>query len=165
MIFDGSEDQAKRILAAMAEVARAGGRPLTAMDRGALTSAAFLVFGIKEPLEVDSLPAVSPVGLADSLGSRGSEAIVPLVVIATVDGTIAPAAADLVGEYARALGIDEPAVGDLHELVRGQLAAARADMLRRNRASLTGDWVEDVSTYGAWIFPYRDSPDPQLTAR
>ncbi|MCP9851184.1 ubiquinone biosynthesis protein COQ4 [Cyanobium sp. Morenito 9A2] len=165
LIFDGSEGQARQILAAMAEVARAGGRTLTDVDKAALISSSALVFALKEPLDPDSLGKVSPEQLAESLGSKGREAIVPLVVMATADGKVAPEAAERVAAYAQSLGIDEPAVRDLQALVGGQLAAARADMLRRNRASITGTWVEDISSYGGWMFPYRGSPDPGLVQR
>jgi hypothetical protein len=40
VIFGGSEQQARLILGAMAEVARSGGTELTALDRAALGSAA-----------------------------------------------------------------------------------------------------------------------------
>lgn len=73
-----------------------------------------------------------PAQLAEGLGERGREAIVLLLVIATVDG---------------------------------QLDLARADMLRRNRLSITGEWVEDAASFAAWLLPHREAPDPELPAR
>ena len=73
-----------------------------------------------------------PAQLAEGLGERGREAIVLLLVIATVDG---------------------------------QLDLARADMLRRNRLSITGEWVEDAASFAAWLLPHREAPDPELRAR
>ncbi|MCT0225759.1 hypothetical protein [Synechococcus sp. CS-1328] len=165
MIFDGSEQQARLILGAMAEVARAGGGELTTLDRAALRSAALLMFRIGTALDLHSLGGVSPAQLAEGLGERGSEAIVPLVVIATVGGRVSPAAAERVAAYVEALGVEEPAVRDLQSLVQGELGLARADMLRRNRASITGEWVEDVASFGEWLLPYRDAPDPELSQR
>ncbi|MEA5474746.1 hypothetical protein VB716_10990 [Synechococcus sp. CCY9201] len=165
MIFDGSEQQARLILGAMAEVARAGDGELTALDRSALRSAALLVFRIGTGLDLHSLERVSPAQLAEGLGERGSEVIVPLVVIATVDGQVSPAAAERVAAYAEALGVEEPAVRDLQSLVQGELGLARADMLRRNRASITGEWVEDVASFGEWLLPYRDASAPELSQR
>jgi hypothetical protein len=165
VIFDGSEQQARLILGAMAEVARSGGTELTALDRAALGSAAELVFRIGAGLDPASLERVSPARLAEGLGERGREAIVPLLVIATVDGRVAPAAAERLAAYTEALGVEEPAVRDLQALVHGQLDLARADMLRRNRLSITGEWVEDAASFAAWLLPYRDAPDPELRGR
>ena len=86
--------------------------------------------------------------------------------MATVDGSDRGAdAADLLHAHAVALGLDAPAVDDLEDIVHGELALARADILRRNRESITGEWVEDSSTYGAWLMPYDDAPDPALADR
>jgi hypothetical protein len=164
-MFDGSEQQVRLILGAMAEVARSGGTELTALDRAALGSAAELVFRIGAGLDPARLERVSPARLAEGLGERGRQAIVPLLVIATVDGRVAPAAAERLAAYAEALGVEEPAVRDLQALVHGQLDLARADMLRRNRLSITGEWVEDAASFAAWLLPYRDAPDPELRGR
>lgn len=166
MVFEGSPDQARTLLGAMATVARAGrdGR-LSDLDRGALASASTVVFRLPEPIDPDLLPDTSPSELAASLGDLGREALVPLVVMATVDGRIDAATADLLRDHARALGVEAPAVDDLEHVVHGELALARADILRRNRESITGEWVEDSSTFGAWIMPYEEAPDPELAER
>ena len=149
----------------MAGVARAGGDgDLSDLDRAALGSAATLVLRLTDRIDPDRLPTTTPAELADALGPLGREAVIPLVVMATVDGRITPAAADLVRSHAAALGVDEPAVDDLEAVVHGELALARADMLRRNRASITGEWA-DPEGYGAWIMPYDDAPDPALASR
>ena len=166
MVFDGSPDQARALLGAMAAVARAGhDGELSDVDRAALGSAATIIFRLDGAIDPDGLPDTSPAELATSLGGLGREALVPLVVMATVDGRIEAPAADLLRAHAVALGVEEPAVDDLEDVVHGELALARADFLRRNRESITGEWVEDPSTYGAWIMPYEDDPDPGLAER
>ncbi len=166
MVFDGTPEQALALLGAMADVARAGrDGALSDLDRAALGSAATLVLRLPDPVDVDALPSTPPAALATSLGHLGREALIPLVVMATVDGCVDPAAADLVRDHAEALGLDAPAVDDLEEVVHGELAQARADMLRRNRESITGEWVEDTATYGSWLMPYGEAPDPRLAER
>jgi hypothetical protein len=164
VIFDGSRDQALAVLGAMASVARDGNGELSPAAHGALTSAAHLVFRV-EDVGPEALGRPSPAELAAVLGDRGAEAVVPLVVMATVDGHLEQRAVDRVRDYAAALGVDDPAVADLEGLVSGHLALARADMLRRNRSSITGEWVQDTSGFGQWIQPYRDAPDPALAER
>ena len=166
MIFDGSAAQARAVLGAMAAVARQGHHgELPELDLVALRSATTLVFGLPAETPVADLAQPTPEEFADLLGARASEAMVPLVVMSTVDGRVVEPAAALVRDYADASGLAEPAVRDLEELVHGELAPARADMLRRNRESITGEWVDDTSTYGDWLFPYRDVPDEALVAR
>lgn len=166
MVFDGTPDQALALLGAMASVARVGrDGALSDLDRAALGSAATLVLRLPEVPDLDDLDPTPPEALAASLGDLGREALIPLVVMATVDGRVDPTAADLVRDHAAALGLSSPAVDDLEDVVHGELARARADMLRRNRESITGEWVDDVSTYGAWMMPYEDAPDPALADR
>lgn len=166
MIFDGSTEQAEAILRAMAVIARADNDgELTPSDELAIRSAATIIFRLDAPPDPTQLPSISPEELAATLGHRAGEALVPLVVMATVDGTLRSEGIELARSFAGAAGVNDSSLDDLDDLVRGHVAEARADMLRRNRQSITGEWVQDTSTFGSWLMPYREHPDPALTDR
>lgn len=165
MIFGGTAEAADAILRAMASIARADDDgALSDADVAAIRSAATILFRFDEPVDPRALRAIEPAELA-AAGVQGGDALVPMVVIAAVDGELRPAGVDLLRRYAAAIGVSDSAVDDLDDLVRGHLAEARADMLRRNRESITGEWVEDTGSYGEWLMPYRTQPDPDLAAR
>ena len=170
-------DAAAAALGSMAAVVEAA-RPLTDADRSALAAAHTIVFGLESSLDVDTLVRPTPAQLAVALGAgattttdTAADATTPahdvvalLVVMSTVDGVDDLTSAAAVGAFARALHVHEPAVADLRRVADGHLRSARADMLRRNRRSITGD-EHPHGTYGAWLMPYRDRPDPNLAAR
>ncbi len=167
MLIALSPAQTVLVLAAMRDVAAAGGRhALSAADRAALAGFHRFVLRATTPLAVDLLPSCSPSTLAAAVPQSADRAHVAqfLVVMALVDGTIDAARIAVVAAYARALDVDEDAVRQLAELGRGHLAWLRADVARQNLMSITGREL-DVSI-DAWILPYRgDGAQADLAAR
>jgi hypothetical protein len=166
VLFDGAREQGVAVLGAMAAVAAASSAGvLTDTDRGALVAAARVVFRDVDHVDPDALVRPNPEELAHLVTDPDLawDAVAFLVVMATVDGQLDPAATDLVEQYADALDVDTPAVHDLADLAHGQLAEARADMVRRNLESISGEWLGDG--FDEWVFPYRDRPDPDLVSR
>lgn len=164
-MFELDDPAAASVLGAMSAVAAATG-PLRPADRTALAAAATIVLGRSECPDLDAVVHPTPEQLAIAVPSDGPRRMTVglLVVMATVDGTLSSAATDTVAGYASALDVQEPAVDDLTDLATNHVRRARADMLRRNRESITGHW-SNADTYDRWIMPYRTSPDPELEAR
>jgi hypothetical protein len=159
-----TDAQSALVLGALARVAAAGGEP-TATDRQALAAFDRFVLQGDPARDLAALPDVPPAALAAALPDRDAATHVAqfLVVMAIVDGVIDRARIPVVVAYANALGVDEDAVRQLAELGRGNLAWVRADVARRNLASITGRAL-DVPI-DRWILPYRERPDPALAAR
>src|SRR5262245_15802698 len=91
MIVSATSLQARCILGAMREVATTTGTTaLGAADRAAISAAHRYVFKARDPLDVDTLPRVSPADLAGSLGepALAQHAVRFAAVMALVDGRI-----------------------------------------------------------------------------
>lgn len=165
MLFEGTEVEARAVLEAMAQVARGPGGELTDTDVAALVAASTVIFGLEVAADPDGLEGVEPAELADAVGQRASQdhVVAMLVIMALVDGSLDKGRADRAREYARALGVQSPALDDVEAALRGELDKARADMVRRNMKSIAGRWMGDDED--SWITPYKDSPDPALVRR
>jgi hypothetical protein len=153
------------ILAALRDVAtRGGAAPLTDADRAAL--AAFDRYLLRnDGAPDDGASRTDPKTLARAIAApRDREHVVQgLVVMALVDGSVDQARIARALDYAHALGGSVDGVRELAELGRGHLDWVRADAQRQNMKSITGR--EMSGPEDAWILPYRDRPDPALSAR
>lgn len=172
MRVEAGEGEARAILAAMRDVAAAGG-PLTDADRASLAAAGFWILGLDPPPEADALPAITPQGLAREIADPGLriEAARFATVMAFVDGQLDVAKMRRAMDYADALEVREEYVDELAQVAEGQLRAALAHMVRDNMESVTGTpWTGPAASLDedimAWMLPYRGSgADPALAAR
>jgi hypothetical protein len=98
--------------------------------------AAQRMFGGHDPLE--ALAPLEPAELAAGIPEPGVRFQVfgALVLMAMADGEVNEAEAALIARFAAALGIEDPAVANLHRLATGHLRRARLDILRRQWAAL-----------------------------
>ena len=167
MLIQLSSTQAPVVLAAMRDVASAGGtQALSPADTLALTSFAQFVLRLADAAPIPSWPVVTPADVARALSKAADRDHVLqfLVVMALVDGTVDTRKIAVVERYALALDVTEDAVDQLAHLGQGNLAWVRADVARQNLKSITGHVVTD--SIDAWIQPYRDGhADPALSAR
>jgi hypothetical protein len=165
VLFEGTNAETDATLRAMRQIATGdGARPLSDADRVALTSAHHVVFRGAGVLDPDALPAITPEQLASAVADRNREhAAAFLAVMATVDGVVDSDRIGTAQRYVDALGLDEPYMRDLVDLVDRRLAEVRADVARRNERSFTGrDLGESIDE---WIGIYRVHPDPALRER
>ncbi len=165
VLFEGTTAETDATLRAMRQVATAdGARPLTDADRVSLAAAHAVVFGGDGVLDADALPAITNEELAAAVTERNREhAAAFLAVMATVDGVVDAGRIAAAQRYLDALGLDEPYMRDLTDLVARRLAEVRADVARRNERSFTGrDQGESIDE---WIGVYRTHPDPALHDR
>lgn len=170
MLFVGSSAETDSTLRAMREVATAGGaRPLSDTDRVALSAAHTIVFGGEGTFDPDSLPGITPAGLADSLTPANREhAAAFLAVMSTVDGVVDRDRIGTARRFIGALGLDEPFITDLTALAEQRLAEVRSDIARRNERSFIGSGTNrdrNGESIDEWIGVYRMHPDPVLHAR
>lgn len=88
-------------------------------------------------LGVDTAPeaiaAVEPAALANAIADPTwrERALQALVVMALIDGEATADEAALIDRYAAALGVSDPRVKNLHQLVDGHLTRLRVDFFRR----------------------------------
>jgi len=152
----------------MRQAATAGGAaPLGAADRAALEGAYRYVFKGGGALDIECLPAPSPVVLAASLDDPdlARHAVRFLAVMALVDGSIDAAKIAVVLGYARAFGLHEAYLRQLAEAARGRLQWVAADMMRQNVRSIAG-LVWDAGDPAATFLPYTGAgADPELARR
>lgn len=167
VLAEVTTDQARAIVAAMRHVATVdGARPLTDVERVAVTSAWHYLLRQTGDVSLDALPDVDPSALSDALAddALAHHALQFIAVVALVDGKIDDDELRVVLQYADALGIDADYLRDLAATAKGKLQAALADMTRQNLLSITGrEWNLDDAT--GWLLPYRDAPDPSLHVR
>lgn len=166
LLSNASAAQAAAILGAMSVVATSGGAASDA-DRHTLIAAARFIFGQRETLDPEALPAITPEGLRAALAGSdlADNAVRFLTVMAFVDGVLDATKIAAVLRYATALGIHERYLDEIADAARGRLQEALADMTRCNMESITGaPWAGgDVN---AWLLPYEgDGADPALAAR
>lgn len=138
-------------------------------DERALLSAINQAFGGEASL--DALSPIAPEELAAIVQDRQIRwQLTGALVIATLaDGEIAPPEAALVQRFAKAMEVDDPAVGNMRKIAAGQLRLARLDILRRQWAPRKIREIaakEGVKTYWkALLGMLRIDDDPELSAR
>lgn len=170
MKIETSEPEGLAILAAMRDVGGLG-RTLGEADRASLVAAGHWIFGLDGPLDVDSLPAMTPQRLAQSLADQPlrEEAARFLTVSAFVDGRLDPAKIERVLDYAGELGVSGRYIDEIAEAARGHLDQALGHMVRDNLESITGRMWQDGPQIDAeamaFMLPYREKPNPALAAR
>jgi hypothetical protein len=171
MLISARPEEARAILGAMARVAAAHGEErVTDADHASLAAAYHFLLRQSEPLDVadpTALPRLCPRELAAALPDRklATEAAHMLTAMAFVDGALDEEKISAALDYSAALGIDEPYMQEIADAAHGHVAAALADMTRRNLESITGRPPLDGDAM-AWFLPYRgDGVDPALAAR
>src|SRR5918912_2268848 len=171
MLISARPEEARAILGAMARVAAVHGEErVTDADRASLAAVYHLLLQQSEPLDVAdpaALPRPTPGELAAALPDRrlATEAAHMLTAMAFVDGALDAAKISAALDYSAALGIGEPYMQEIADAAHGHVAAALADMTRRNLESITGRPPLDGDAM-AWFLPYRgDGVDPALAAR
>ncbi len=164
MRLETSQAEARAILAAMRDVAEAGGAA-TDRDRVSLVSAGRWMLGLPE-VDVDTLQSSTPQSLAASLPEAPlrREGMRFLAVMPFVDGKLDKAKIARVEDYARALGVADGFVDEITEAAQGNIKDALAHMVRDNMDSILGRPLSgDVM---AWMLPYQgDKADPELAGR
>jgi hypothetical protein len=166
VLIEVTDRQAMAVLAALREVATAGGaRELTSADQRALEAFKRFVLRRDRTLDLANLLRTSPPELARIVDDPDARTHVAqfLVVMALVDGVVDEAKIRVVIDYAAGLGVHEDGVRQLAELGRGNLAWVRADVQRQNLRSIAGHAI-DVPI-DEWIVPYREHPDTPLADR
>jgi hypothetical protein len=85
-------------------------------------------------IDIDSLPPISPEELAAAFHdpALAHQIVQGMTVVSLADGPPTEAQGKLMSSYARALGVDEPAVGVLNELAHHHMVLFRLDFLRRS---------------------------------
>ena len=159
--------QSRAILAAMRAVA-ATGAGLTDADRKSLLAAGHWVLGLKDDIDLQGMPDVSPADLADILRTDElrREAVGFIVVMALVDGVLNKQKLELALSYATGLDVSESFTEELTDALSGQVRHALAHMIRDNMVSITGQPWSDDRDVMAWLLPYRDGKeDAALAAR
>jgi hypothetical protein len=85
-------------------------------------------------IDIDSLPPITPEELAAAFDdpALARQFVQGMTVVSLADGPTTEAQAKLMAAYARALGVDEPAVRVLSELAHHHMILFRLDFLRRS---------------------------------
>lgn len=168
MLLSMPRNHADAILGAMRAIALEHGEGgVTDLDRGTIAGAATIVLGL-EPVALEALAPVTPEGLARELSSaeEAAQAVRMLAVMALADGVVDAAKIDLVGTYARALGVREDYLEILAETAADEIAQATACIIRKNAESFPKLDLERLKDGPVAPFlPYGDAPDPELEAR
>ncbi len=161
MFAGATTDQALAVLGAAKAVidTQPSDDPRSGLGAGLIVAAGRLLF--RPPLDVDpdTLDAVDPVPperLAQLVGANrdlARHAAALLAVASLAAGHADPERLRTVVRYANHLGVHEGWVRDLHEVARGHLAWAMADMVRRNAETFPGwtapDSVPEMQPYEA----------------
>ncbi|MDL5047489.1 hypothetical protein QQ054_15850 [Oscillatoria amoena NRMC-F 0135] len=170
MIIPSTPEKQKLVLAAMRQIASAGGaRELTAVDRATLVAFARFILGQAgdAAASLDTLPVVTPEQFAAAItdpAQRG-QMVQFLIIMAVVDGQVDPDKIALVRQWSNLLGTDEDGVEQLARLAAGNLQWVAADAQRQNILSITGRDLD--IPLDEWILPYRGAgrADPALAER
>lgn len=131
-----NEDQAGLLLAAMTDVATAGGdETLTETDRQLLHCASEHIFHL--PREVEALGAASPEELAEALTDERERqrAITFLTLPAYSEAEICAPRLARIERFASALGVETDALRDLQRIRDGQMFRLKLDFLRKMMAA------------------------------
>lgn len=166
MLMSTTPSQAGAVVAALADVASAGGtEALSSADRSGLAGAWTIVMGQPPPVP-------QPAGAIDAvqLGAIDSDDLRLLcvrlaAVMAFVDGRVEPGKLERVQRLAAALDVRADFVTAVHELLAGDVAWVAADQIRHNIATIPGVAYEPDHPYAAFL-PYTgEHQDPELAAR
>src|SRR5262245_11274289 len=127
--FEARPEQVMLGLRALKVVAAANGE-FADEERAAIESAAH-AFG--REVDAGALEPVTPEG-----GAAGIEdpvwrqrLVQAMIVMAAIDGGVTGDEAGVIDRFAKALGVDEPRVRNLHHLIAGRVGLIRLDMVRR----------------------------------
>jgi hypothetical protein len=158
--------QSDAILAAMRQVALAGG-PLTDADKASILAAGCYLLRRTGMTDCETLPMVAPADLAATLKETAvrTEAVKYLTVMTMVDGSLDKMKVARVLDYSRALDVEESYLTEIVEAASGHIAWSLADMTRQNMESITGKPWGDRDPM-PWFLPYvGDKADPRLAER
>jgi tellurite resistance protein len=119
-------------LRAMTMVARAAGNGLDRPQRALLDAIQKVV--MKTELDIESLPSISPEELATRVDDPAvaRQLIRLMVVMALSDGPPSKEQMSLLSSFARAMGVEEPAVKVIGYLAKGRLLRFRLAFMRRS---------------------------------
>lgn len=117
-------------LRALTQVARAATAGLARPQRAMLD--AFQRILLRTDLEVDAQTPIAPAELAAAIDdpTQARQLIRMMAALAVADGPPSLAQVDLLGAYAKALGVKEPAVRVLRPLAKGNLVRFRVAFMR-----------------------------------
>lgn len=158
MLAGATTEQAVAVLGAAKAVIepRPTGDARSGLGAALIVAAGRLLF--RPPVDVarQAIHPVSPERLRYLVGGNrelASHAAALLAVASLADGRADPERLRAVVRYAHHLGLHEGWVRDLHEIARGHLAWAMADMVRRNAETFPGwappDTVPEMQPYRA----------------
>ncbi len=116
----------------MTMVARAAEDGLVQTHRTLLDTAQHILLGAD--LDIDTLPEVDPSTLAEHFGdpALARQLIRGMIVMSLAIGPATPRQMELIGGFARALSVDEPAVRAIEHLAREELVRFIWDLHRRS---------------------------------
>jgi hypothetical protein len=158
-------EQARSTLAIMLGVA-ATSRPPTDIDKDCIAAATQSIFQLEEQFGLAGLTPLSPYRLgtlaADPDIARQAASFAAIMALA--DGTINPAKLSAAVKIADGLNVPDAFVNDLARLALGDLAEGKANMLRANLESVTGQTLT-TAEIAPWLQPYIAEPDFALAMR
>lgn len=158
MLAGATTDQALAVLGAAKAVieVRPPGDQRSGLGAALIVAAGRLRFHPPVDVDPESLERVPPERLARVVGpdrELARHAAALLAVASLADGEADPERLRAVVRYAHHLGVHEGWVRDLHEVARGHLAWAMADMVRHNAETFPGwapaDTVPEMQPYRA----------------
>ena len=131
-VLTPSSHSATDQLRTLASIARAATSGLARPQRALLDGYQRVIF--ETDLDIDALTEVTPAQLAEQVDdpAQALQLIRFMVVLALADGPPSAVQMELLTAYARALGVDEPAVDVIGHLARGHRRRFRIAFLRRS---------------------------------
>ncbi len=126
--FEARPEQVRLGLRALKAVAMANGE--FADEEQALIESAAHAFG--REVDVGALEPVAPEEVAAGIDPAWRERLVQaMIVMAVIDGEATADEIAVLDRFAKALGVDEPRVNNLRQLLAGRLNLLRFDLMRR----------------------------------